>query len=472
MAMKLKEILQYQPKQQPATIKTRALRMLLGFMAVMVLCTLLSRAANSVTMPQVAVEKPTRSAIAHVVQAEGVIKAGQQTMITGVAGILVDNIAVGEGQSVKEGDLLYTLNSDSLSKRIREETAELQRLRLEFSAQQLDDQLAEKKEQIAYERAAQDYADAFDSSYKVYDDARTARGEALDEMRDYYAAHKEIIDRWGGSPPIGASSLEVPEIVLQYRKLQGAYEAADLVYEAARDSRRDGWKNAERQMEDAQLALSWDTDRQAEIKGILLAMQEETIKELQRLAEDAGAVRAPIDGVVSQLMVTVGSATGESASAMIARQEGDARFVAEFAEDDLEYIAYGANGTVALKSGYPVKVTVDSIQDKTVTVLLPEESGQLGARGVLEITQKTDHFGTCVPMSALRSDGNQKYVMVLRERETVLGTQLVAERVDVQLEDNNETRAAVSGALLDSDEVIVSSNKAVREGDRVRLLTP
>ncbi|MEG1205936.1 MAG: hypothetical protein RSD74_05815 [Angelakisella sp.] len=470
--MKPDEILNYHPERKAVTVKVRALRLLAGFMAVMLLCTLLSRAADSLTMPQVTVEKPTRSAITHTVRADGVLKAGKETMITVAAGILVDSIEAGEGQPVEAEDVIFTLNDKSLSKRIREENTALQKLRLEFSAQQLSGQLGEKKNQLAYQRASQDYSDAFDRSYKAYDDARTARGEALNAMRNYYAKHKEVIDRWNGSIPIGASSLEEQEIVAHYRRLQSEYDAADTVYEAGRDSRRDAWKNAERQLEDAQLALDWDTDKQAEIMELLLAMQEEKTKELERLSQDGGAVRTPIDGVVTRVMVKVGSATDESAAAMVAQKEGGYRFVAEVTEDDMKYIDHGASGTVAIRDGRPLKVTLDNIHDKTITTLLPEGTGELGGRGVIEISQKSDNYNTCVPMSALRSDGSRKYVMVLRESETVLGTQLVAERVDVQVEDNNETRAAVSGALLDSDRVIVSSTKAVRAGDRVRLLMP
>ena len=105
-----------------------------------------------------------------------------------------------------------------------------------------------------------------------------------------------------------------------------------------------------------------------------------------------------------------------------------------------------------------------------LTAVVPQDSGTLGASGTVEITRKTGNYHLCVPVSTLHSDGSKKYLLVLEEQETVLGVQLMARRVDVQVEDQNETRAAVTGALSREDRVIVDASKTVREGDRVRLM--
>lgn len=471
--MKLDEILHYRPQPKERDAKARALRLLAGFLVAILLCTLLSRAANSITMPQVTAEKPIQASVSHTVEAQGKLEALHETPVTAAEGILVESVAADEGQPVEVGDLLFTLNKESLGKKLRREQVALQKLQLELNSQHLNDQLTAHKEQLNYERAYDDYSKAFDRSYSTLEDARRARGEALDDMRTYYAKNKEVIDRWHGALAPGISSTDSGEweIVAKYRQLQAEYDGADTVYEAARDSRSDSWKNAERGLEDAELSLKWDADRQAEIMGLTLAMQEEGVKELLHLADDDGAIRSPIDGVVSRMSVAPGSMAPTDAAAMVSRSDGGFRFVAEFGEDDMEYIEYGGTATVSFPTGRPVKVTIGGVRGQTVTALLPEGEGEPGARGVLQVSHRGDSQSTCVPMSALRSDGNQKYVMVLHEAETVLGTQLTAERVEVTLLDNNETRAAVSGSLQNSDRIIVSSSKPVRAGDAVRLLS-
>ena len=54
------------------------------------------------------------------------------------------------------------------------------------------------------------------------------------------------------------------------------------------------------------------------------------------------------------------------------------------------------------------------------------------------------------------------------EKESVLGKITVVERVDVEILDKNDQYAAVEGAFLESNEVLVHSNKTVNTGDRVR----
>ena len=57
----------------------------------------------------------------------------------------------------------------------------------------------------------------------------------------------------------------------------------------------------------------------------------------------------------------------------------------------------------------------------------------------------------------------------MRQKDTVLGTEWFAERVDVTIKEKNELYAALAeGALDDEAQVILSSNKSIKAGDRVR----
>ena len=54
--------------------------------------------------------------------------------------------------------------------------------------------------------------------------------------------------------------------------------------------------------------------------------------------------------------------------------------------------------------------------------------------------------------------------------DSVLGTEIRARRVDVTVLEKNESYAALAqGGLTSQQEVIISSNKAVDEGSRVRV---
>lgn len=76
-----------------------------------------------------------------------------------------------------------------------------------------------------------------------------------------------------------------------------------------------------------------------------------------------------------------------------------------------------------------------------------------------------------MPLSALYLDEkNLPYVLVLDEIDTIMGTETRARKVSVTVLEQNESFAALAeGAVGSQEEVIVSSDKSVDDGSRVRL---
>ena len=88
-------------------------------MVVMMLLTVASRSAASFTVVQVTVETPKAQKIEHKVTGNGVVEKMQEQPVYVVADVLVEKINVQEGQSVKKGQVLATLDMDSLEKKIQ-----------------------------------------------------------------------------------------------------------------------------------------------------------------------------------------------------------------------------------------------------------------------------------------------------------------------------------------------------------------
>ncbi len=57
---------------------------------------------------------------------------------------------------------------------------------------------------------------------------------------------------------------------------------------------------------------------------------------------------------------------------------------------------------------------------------------------------------------------------MVRERETPLGMEQYAERVDVVIEESDISYAAISGAINSDDQIIVGS-LFLSDGDRIRV---
>ena len=61
--MKLEDILNYSPERTAVPLRKRALRWLAAFLAVMAVCTVLSRAADSLTVAVVTTQHPESGAV-------------------------------------------------------------------------------------------------------------------------------------------------------------------------------------------------------------------------------------------------------------------------------------------------------------------------------------------------------------------------------------------------------------------------
>lgn len=79
-------------------------------------------------------------------------------------------------------------------------------------------------------------------------------------------------------------------------------------------------------------------------------------------------------------------------------------------------------------------------------------------------------YSCVVPLEALRMEDKQYFVLTVQETETILGKELTAVRTDVTVLEKNNTMAALKDdALNGSSQIILTSQKTVKAGDRIRL---
>ena len=75
-----------------AAIQKKALRALAGFLALMVLFTLLSRAASNQIVPNVVVETPGKESLSYRISASGTVKENQLCAVNVASGIRVKKV--------------------------------------------------------------------------------------------------------------------------------------------------------------------------------------------------------------------------------------------------------------------------------------------------------------------------------------------------------------------------------------------
>lgn len=159
-------------------------RGILVFLAVMLFMTGISRAVASFTVAQVEVEKPESGKIIHTVIGSGVVDNMKGCAVYTVADVLVEEVAVQEGQKVSKGDVLAQLDFDSLQEKIRKVSDEIESMRIQNMELAVMRQKEKKDRSRAEVRAREDYGNIIsDSSKKIK--------EAEEDVRDAKKKVKE-----------------------------------------------------------------------------------------------------------------------------------------------------------------------------------------------------------------------------------------------------------------------------------------
>lgn len=461
--MNLKTIFTYKTdRSKPATVQRRALRLMAGFLVFMMACTLLSRAADSLTVAQITAEKPSRNTVSHTIEKDGRLEPAGERPVAAESGVLVGRVAVSEGQKVAAGDLLFTLDADDLARQILEKQLELQRAQLQLQEAQQKAALGEEKDELAALRTQEDYDMEMERSRLKLRQAGEARRRARQALRDYQNDNDVDEDDEDLDPT--------------YIALRDDYRAKQLAYEEALGDQNQAKVQAERALEDLKLK---DPDNSVGTFSIDVRLRQLELSRLQALSEAGGEICAPEDGAVTGLSVTPGKRTGDEAAVLLAGMETGLRFTCEITDDEREYLSPGDKVKLELPNHKRADGIVESIvalADKNgyakVTVSLPPGTGESGMSAAMSASTRSEQYRTTVPVSALHKEGEQYYVLAVRENETVLGTEQTAERLNVTLLDRNETTAAVEGPLTTDDRIITGGNKTVHENDRVRPENP
>ncbi len=165
--------------------KGKLIRFTAMFFAIMLVFTLLSRAADSSGVAVVTTSKPAGRTLSHTITVTGKIVQNQELAVTTVADLRVKSIAVSEGDRVSEGDLLFELDEEYLDEQIlyQEQEMEIQELALaDIESQQSVSSQQKANEQAS---ASEQYALSTQSASLTLSRAKEALQEAKDALTEY-----------------------------------------------------------------------------------------------------------------------------------------------------------------------------------------------------------------------------------------------------------------------------------------------
>lgn len=436
-------------KKNQKMIRRMALRALVWFFAAMVCLTIVSRAAASFTVPRVITKTPEYQAVSHTVLADGTLLAKREMAIVTEADLLVDTVFVSVGQQIAQGEAIASVNLTDLSEKI-------ELLSEEIRAAEQDQKTQQTNSSVALKRAKEDLETA--SSY-----AQRAVDKAKEEADSAAAAYQSYQNMLGGRDVTEEEYRQSVALLEEKKAKQEAYE------QALRD-KETALRDADRAIEDAVRAAG-----QSETKQPGRELKQKQLKRYQALLEAEGNITAPAAGIVTEMIGRAGQKTTDTAFCMISDLGSGLLFTAQVNKEDAALIGIGDSMTLKHNNQKAEDVTVSAQKtesDGSVTILADVAGTDWvpGSSAAMELSAKPSERGLTVPLSALRSQDGNYYVLVLQDTQTVLGTQKTAVRVDVTVKEKNDNLALVEGGGLSGDsEVITDSDRAVSNGSKVRL---
>ena len=199
---------------------------------------------------------------------------------------------------------------------------------------------------------------------------------------------------------------------------------------------------------------------------------------LQEILNNGGYLSAPVSGTVLRT-VEKGFRTkaGEEVVTLACNDKGFL-FEGFLKEESARYFLAGDKGELMFRLDGSTQRSAAEIS----SIGMPDEEGKVfltavlqegdypaGMTAQLSLSKKSEIYHNCLPITALRSDSRGDHVLVIRKQNSVLGTEWVTARVDITVKDRDSQMMCVESALTYADQVITGSNKAISEGDRVRI---
>ncbi|WP_276949632.1 HlyD family secretion protein [Enterocloster lavalensis] len=204
-----------------------------------------------------------------------------------------------------------------------------------------------------------------------------------------------------------------------------------------------------------------------------LEQKRRSLAKVEELINREGAVTAVSRAVVAGLDLQEGGLIG--AADQIRLAEGRMLFRAQVDKEEAALLAQGQRmslkRTGEAKELNAVVESVDRLSEDgkcTVSASLAEGEGWLGETCSFTVVLQSGVYPMVIPIEALREDTIGYFCLVVQPEKTILGEELTAVRVNVEVLEKSSTSAAVSGPVTSVTPLVLSSNKSVSPGDRVR----
>jgi len=263
-----------------------------------------------------------------------------------------------------------------------------------------------------------------------------------------------------------------PDALIPYiealESAEGNLYDAQLDYEGAISSRNVAYQDFEQKVAVVGVNLAEAAEN--------IRVQQEKIKSLA--GEEENVITANVHGTIDTIDCTAGDTVLKDAL-LCTIEVPDMGHTLSFSvtNDQAQRLRIGDTATVSnYYWGNSVTATLTTIRTdpknpQTNKLLTFDLEGDVtsGAEMSISVGQKSANYDIIVPNSAIKSDANGSFVLLVSVKSSPLGNRYTAKRVSVEVLANDDNNSAVVAELSNGDYVITTSSAPISSGDMVRM---
>ena len=320
----------------------------------------------------------------------------------------------------------------------------------------------------------------------TYAEQRYKEYKAYTEIKSAYDKYIAALDAEKQATNTTAAAGEdlIAEITANYNNAKAAYEEAEATltsitkYEEAEKNLEDAQYNletkiAQSSVSNAQNALTIEKDKLAIEKA------QEKVDKLSDTSQ-SNEIYAEVSGKIASVSISAGNTTTPK-TALCTIEVPDMGYQTEIkvTADQAKRLQVGAEAEVQTSwwgsydiTARLVSIHTDPQSPQTGKVLVFDVSGsdvQSGSSITISIGEKGSTYETVVPKSAIRTDSQGSFVLMITSKSSPLGNRYYAKKIEVNVTASDDTLCAVTGGIAQGDYVITTSSAPIENGDQVRM---
>lgn len=442
-------------------------KILLIFFLVIAVCSILSRAADSLTIPKVTVQRAQSGRISYRLNGSGTIETATKSTYLIPAGFLVES-CIEDGSSVEAGDVLIQFQMEQLKKRRQELETALEQAKLQLEQAKLGQKEdawipAEEEAKKAQIQAQAEYDRAAAQRQQIQEKYHQDVAALLPGAEDYESAKAELDAAF--DTELAEAQERLDAAALELSQAKQAVETAKKSDDVTRQNNAKAVQAAGYTVDSAKMEV--DT-------------AEKNLQEAEELLAQDGKICAKEKGIFQNTAVTAGSVT--TGNEFICIGTGGLTFTAEVPKEAREKLAEGDTISIKMPGQQKIEAVIkqiisgkkqeEGVEEEAVflKVMLPEDTEISAGYASFSVAKDSEEeYQNILPLTAVRQDSRGYYCLGIRTADSILGEEVRAERINITLLDKDDTQAAVEGAIQPDTKIIVTSEKDVLAGDRVRI---